>query len=76
MISPMIFANHPDTHVFAEALRVAADVVERGEGQTVEFLGRARYVRNVEGTEVKIFFLLHFMATGETKYVASDGEII
>lgn len=75
MISPMIFASH-ENHVFAEALRVAADFVERGEGQTVEFLGRVRKVRNVEGTEVKVFFLVHFLAAGEARYVASDGETL
>lgn len=76
MISPMIFANHDDKLVFAEALRVAADVVERGEANQVEFLGKARYVKNVEGTETKIFFSMLNLATGATYYVASDGEII
>jgi hypothetical protein len=76
MINPMLFARHKDPHVFAEALRVAADVVERGESHFVEFLGTTRPVRNVEGTEIKIFFRMSNGATGETYYVASDGEIL
>jgi hypothetical protein len=76
MINPMIFARHAEPIVFAEALRVAADVVERGEHHFVEFLGTVRPVKNVEGTEIKIFFRMSNQALGTTYYVASDGELL
>lgn len=72
MINPGQFARSGDD-VWAAALKVAALVVEKGHGRSVEFLGLIT-PRVLEDGSTLYYFRLQFIPTGERFYLSERGD--